>query len=400
MEFLNICNFESKTKKPLAQLIICRIQNLLPENCTICSERYRISINEEPLLDCAICGQGVHKSCWTTLATAMANDINDLTDLNAKSFKDLFNPLKLPGLYYICDMCKVTTIPNEESGNSKRKKLKDNTTQPELGDGNSSQESNNSETEQTAVLQPVVAQQEADDPSTSVGEDEQKSVTQPLSNSQLVMQNDVSNEKTSTVCRFFTNGNCKHGMRGKECKYTHPKVCSKFTQHGTRQPRGCNLGKKCKDFHPKMCINSLRKGECFSTTCRFNHVKGTKRTPPAVKNENAVMPKSNNNDVKAPEFAQSDSTNDSNPNETGHFLEVIRLLKAEILQTLDLKMALITRQINFLQNQSLQFPQPNLAIQQPANVMMRPQFQPQFQPPTFMLPNQGSPPRVANPIQP
>ena len=233
-EFLKICNFESKTKKPLAQLIICRIQNLLPENCTICSERYRISINEEPLLDCAICGQGVHKSCWTTLATAMANDINDLTDLNAKSFKDLFNPLKLPGLYYICDMCKVTTIPNEESGNSKRKKLKDSTTQPELGDGNSSQGSNNSETEQTAVLHPVVAQQEADDPSTSDGEDEQKSVTQPLSNSQLVMQNDVSNEKTSTVCRFFTNGNCKHGMRGKECKYTHPKVCSKFTQHGTR----------------------------------------------------------------------------------------------------------------------------------------------------------------------
>ena len=74
------------------------------------------------------------------------------------------------------------------------------------------------------------------------------------------------NEKSKTICRFFRNGNCKYGMTGKECKFTNPKV-------------RCNRGKKCKDFHPKMCINSLRKGECFSETCGFHHVKGTKRHP-------------------------------------------------------------------------------------------------------------------------
>ena len=75
--------------------------------------------------------------------------------------------------------------------------------------------------------------------------------------------------KVPMICRFFKNGTCKYGLKGRDCRFDHPKPCKKFIQHGTRQPRGCNLGKKCKLFHPKMCFDSLRKGECFFETCRY-----------------------------------------------------------------------------------------------------------------------------------
>ena len=61
-----------------------------------------------------------------------------------------------------------------------------------------------------------------------------------------------NNTKHSSTCCFFQKGNCKHGLRGRECKCTHPKMCRRFMQHGTRQPRGCTQGKRCNDFHPKM----------------------------------------------------------------------------------------------------------------------------------------------------
>ena len=42
-------------------------------------------------------------------------------NITAESFKTLYNPLKLPGLYYICHACEETTIPHEDSGNVKRR---------------------------------------------------------------------------------------------------------------------------------------------------------------------------------------------------------------------------------------------------------------------------------------
>ena len=50
--------------------------------------------------------------------------------------------------------------------------------------------------------------------------------------------------------------------------------------HGTREPRGCNLGRRnCPNFHPKLCPQSIRKSECFNTECKLQHVRGTRRAP-------------------------------------------------------------------------------------------------------------------------
>ena len=184
-----------------------------------------------------------------------------------------------------------------------------------------------------------------------------------------------------------------------------------------------------------MCINSLRKGECFSEDCRFNHVKGTKRHPPAVKsNTRRSMhadssynqnPASNQNpppeDVRSwadtrrtvptnpmlyqnPVSNHNPATEDGNNQNPDHFLEVIRLLKAEILQTFDQKMASITNQISVLQNQQMQMKMP-LPTQMPMTYSMQPpmgvtSMRPHLPPPMFMMPNQqATQSRVPNPTQ-
>ena len=185
-------------------------------------------------------------------------------------------------------------------------------------------------------------------------------------------QPNEEDKRKPAICRFFKNGNCKHGIKGKECNYTHPKVCIKYTQHGTRQPRGCNLGKSCQDFHPKMCINSLRKGECFSKDCRFNHIKGTKRQPPVTRNN--VAQHLNEKSTPMQRTVQDGNTQED---DTGHFLEMIRLLKTEILHTFDQKLSSITSQISILQSQQMQMPMhmpiPTPYMQPPLNMSLRPQ---------------------------
>ena len=106
------------------------------------------------------------------------------------------------------------------------------------------------------------------------------------------------------------------------------------------------MGKKCKDFHPKMCFDSIKKGECFSENCRFAHIKGTKRQPSSIKN-NVTH---HNNLLTKNEKTQKYTAPD-------HFLEVVRLLREEILDTLNQKVDSMHNQLQHLQ-QTYQSPLP------------------------------------------
>ena len=386
-EYLKIANCEAKIKKPLAHLIICRIQNLLPENCTQCNERYRIDPCETPILECSICGQGVHKKCWMHLASIMSN-VDDLSvgeplsDIDNVSFKKLYNPLNLPGIYYICDICKDTTIPNDEDGNSKRLKAKGNIN--EIPEASHTQSSTDNNTSHNHIIESQSISLHDSQSQSEVSPDESEITIPILSSSE--------SEKSQIICRFFTKGKCKHGMKGIGCNFTHPNICSKYTHHGTRQPRGCNLGKKCNDFHPVMCINSLRKGECFSESCKFNHIKGTKRHPPPTQNQNINSKPTPTQPQNHPPLNESVSSNQLNAHDN-HFLEVIRLLKAEILETMEQKMTSITNQIQQIHQNQNQQPYSNTPVH-PANLMgaiRQPLLQaPHFNPPAHLA-NQQAP---------
>ena len=99
-KFLEIPNYLDKTKKPLAHLIVCRIQILLPEDCNISHERGRIKLSEPTLVECEVCGQGVHRKCFLDLAANATGVTKIPSEIDAADFRKLRNPLNLPGIHF------------------------------------------------------------------------------------------------------------------------------------------------------------------------------------------------------------------------------------------------------------------------------------------------------------
>ena len=128
-----------------------------------------------------------------------------------------------------------------------------------------------------------------------------------------------------------------------------------------------------------MCLNSLRKGECFTESCKYNHVKGTKRHPPPVKmntTQRAVTAPSGTHATDCtPAMAE--------PESNGNFLELVRHMKADILQTFEEKMMQITNAISVIQAQ-----QAKMTQQMPVQYGMQPQQPMMRMPPAFIPPNQ------------
>ena len=84
--------------------------------CTTCNNLYCTKLDDIPLLDCAICGQEVHRPCF--LEQFGAVDIQ----MGKSSLQKLYNPWNIKGLYYICQVCESSTIPQKDQGRKKSAK--------------------------------------------------------------------------------------------------------------------------------------------------------------------------------------------------------------------------------------------------------------------------------------
>ena len=347
-------------KKNLVHDIIGRIQNLLPDICAFCNTEYKVDFDEEPIMPCAHCYQSSHKDCVVKLInTKLFNDpVEHPTETQVKA---LINPYNIPGVHYLCKACDTKIIQNI----AKKEISKINTT---LEDPNEiievisvskdndtenntqiSKETNNtSNTDQDKIFvsnfRSRLKQKEINDSHPIQSSTQNNTKTKPQK-SQQKADTDTNNKKN--VCKFYEKGSCTHGPSGDNCNYAHPEICRKYTQHGSRQPKGCNRGKKCKYLHPVMCIYSMRKGECMNSRCSFRHILGTKRPPP-----NATI----NNDSKGARITENESRpnidikeNNNNNNTNAlpdHFLAMIRLVKAEFLKEMDAKLEKMSSQMN------------------------------------------------------
>ena len=365
-EFLQIPHIEHKNKKELSHLILCRIQNLLPDDCGLCNERYRIMLGEKPLLECSICGQGVHEECWINLLTVTSAEVDVTTDRNSIAQKYV-NPFKLPGIFYICSACEITTIPKEEVKQKRRTEKVSNLISAHVQNENQYLENKPDIDDDPKANDEVDAGNEAKaddeartDEDVSIDDDHQESIddehqesrmhnTQSMQPKEDLSANSSAKTKFDTVCRYFRRGTCKHGLRGNDCRFTHPQVCKKYTQHGTRQPNGCNFGKKCKRFHPLMCMDSLRKSECFNEKCTFNHIKGTRRQPLLTRNNQQKEKLTNKQTPKTTTTNTTTEQINAEESHGGNFLEMIRLMKAELITTMNTQIASLATQIQGIQ---------------------------------------------------
>ena len=357
LSYLNVSNEEEYLKHELVTKLICRIQNLLPEKCSLCSEVYCVKNHDKPFLPCSKCGQEAHRECIQSVL-GMTDEEDDYDELDQKGLMSKLNPFNLSGFHYLCKSCEESTIPSKKSARKiKKKKSVAFSTQENTQDDNSSPLTSLSQSWDDTTLE----DKEEDD------EDDEGEGT----------KDDDETEVKVKTCRFYQSGTCKHGISGKECEFDHPKMCQKLLKHGTKQPQGCNLGKRCPKFHPKMCPTSISKLECFDSKCKLRHVKGTKR-----KREKEKEKKQRNKNDEKSEKNQESSEND--------FLGALRQLKTELLEAMDMKLAITLSRLHqsqtavhtpqFLQpppmmQSTLPYFQPNVpspltSFMKPQNVMM------------------------------
>jgi hypothetical protein len=85
---------------------------------------------------------------------------------------------------------------------------------------------------------------------------------------------------------------------------------------------------------------SLSKHECFDSSCQLVHISGTKRTKPARDKEK--LKKSPLTQAEHPPGSKPPTSSDSQPSS---ILELARLIKEELMEAMDTKIALAISQI-------------------------------------------------------
>ena len=180
---------------------------------------------DKHLLACAKCGQEMHHPCL--LAKLQVTDVDSL---NHEIVGHAINPLGLPGMHYLCKACTDANIPDDSTLISSTQKESCNKT--------------------------VIT----DNSVLTSGERNKDDIRSP--------------EKP--LCKFYNQGNCKHGRSGKNCAFSHPPLCRKMINHGHNDKRGCKLSNdECKFHQPVICKSSLNRGVCYNKNCNKYHVHGT-----------------------------------------------------------------------------------------------------------------------------
>ena len=303
LDYLGVPGQNQFTKPACINEIICRIQNLLPDRCNLCEAEYCVKRDEVSLLICAVCGQGSHNICILNHLELQHDD-----SLNPQQAMEKINPTKLSGFHYLCGSCEENIIPDKEAGRMKRQTANGN----EMGNIGSSQQTPDENQGNSTV---------------EASEDVEQEVERPLQTEQpSAPSSPPSPNPSRTICPHYKKNTCRYGIAGRGCPNEHPKPCKKFIQHGIKSPNGCSLGRNnCDKFHPKMCHTSLTKGVCFVTDCKSRHVTGTKRTQTDVKDVG------HENKTGTPKTKIGEKSSD--------FLEVLNLLKVEMLEAMDTKIA-------------------------------------------------------------
>ena len=337
LAYLGIPDQDHETKPACINNLICRIQNLLPDTCNICDTEYCVGLNDSPLLECEICGQGSHNTCILSQF-----EIQDELNFGPLDALNKLNPFRLPGIHYLCGACEESTIPKKESGLLKRKSVNN----LEYGDAltasqllhNRSDEKDEDE-EENLQNNPPPADKTSETTSKYVTFDthaQENSQDETHSKDGSTTQEQKSKNDSKKVCRYYQKGICRHGISGKGCPHDHPKQCSKLLKHGNKGPHGCTLGKaKCDRFHPKMCHSSLTKGVCLTSNCNLRHVSGTQMPL----KDTTDQPSSGSKQTEKSSTVNANSRTASEENKSTDFLDSLRLLKIELMEAMDVKLA-------------------------------------------------------------
>ena len=240
------------TKKELSLQLINFIKFSIPHNCLTCDHPYFPYIDDNYELTeirCFKCSLPAHSGC----------------------IKDEEVHMKR-GIVFICANCITSKIKSNSSPSDEKNQHSQDDKTPTTRPATSSSEST-SESDSSSDSDRVIKKSRKKKAKSEESDDEQTKTT---------------NKK---ICRFFERGICRYGMSGTlkgKCKFSHPAICRKVLNHGTRGKFGCKGD--CNKWHPRLCYTALNKKECYNSSCTFWHIKGTKRSPETQTEESQKTP--------------------------------------------------------------------------------------------------------------
>ena len=327
LAYLGIPDMDEYRSDALPHELVCRIQNLFPDICQLCSSKYCIKLTDTPIVSCTRCGQGCHNPCLLRLMGKTEEDLNESNNHG----KSLINPFGQVGFIYFCGACQLEVIPQKDE-------LKVKTGRKRTGPPAS---------QTTNAAAPPVNTNTSEDSNTNQTNSNNEQVNSNAAQRQAVQQHPPSGNSTpppsdaasrgqgaqSNICKFYKDGRCKYGISGRKgstCNYEQPKACPKYLVNGNRTGRGCS-NNQCRLFHPKMCNSSLRDRICYKADCRFIHIRGTKRTrTSSTSSSERVRNMSEGGHNQRPSGSASGARTGTEP--TPPFLEQLKIISAQIAQ--------------------------------------------------------------------
>ena len=242
----------SLKKEGLIHLIVRRLNALYPVPCPNCE-----TVDElDPLLHlnndlpkCIKCDKSMCSSCFQQ---------EKITISNSKNFNK--------NIFFVCPCCLEEIKAADDFDINFLKKGK---SLPVVAGGKDNvDESNATAADKSDGEKPPPVKDKEKDKS-----DSEKLITIEDNSEQTTSNPKKKSDSTKKTCTHFAlRNNCKFGINGKGCEFTHPKVCQRYQKSGFSS-RGCRRGSTCKFFHQKICRSSERGEPCNKSRdeCTFIH---------------------------------------------------------------------------------------------------------------------------------
>ena len=77
LAYLGVPGMNEFQAAALPHELVCRVQNLFPDQCHLCHQSYCIKLDDKPIVSCAQCGQGCHNQCVLQLLNITEADLNE-----------------------------------------------------------------------------------------------------------------------------------------------------------------------------------------------------------------------------------------------------------------------------------------------------------------------------------
>ena len=349
LQYLGIPGMSQYRQDALPHEVVCRLQNLFPDNCSLCNSSYCVKLGEKPIISSVRCGQGCHNKCVLEILGKTEDELDESNNHGLS----LLNPFSTLGLFYICAYCQEEVIPNKENLRVRQGQggKRTNNSPTEAGENNNNIANdlqngvdNNSDSQiDNAINVPPSQGNNSNEIGTEVAQAQGSTA-----NSSRTEVNHQSNGRQNTplstqsrvndppICKHYRTGRCKFGVSGKKdgsCPYSHPKACTKFLTNGSRSRGGCTKGSSCRLFHPSMCHSSMQERNCTRENCKFMHIKGTQRST-GEPTQSTNQGRSDVNQKTSPQPPQQSSAQnkDAPISNSQSFLDIIKVMQEQLSQ--------------------------------------------------------------------